>query len=64
MRILTSESKGLYKYRSYMKNALNLAASANLLLGRHCSRPLFVNVFKNNITNSVIHIIVCLPKIE
>ena len=51
-------------YTSDRKNALNLAASAILLLGRHCSYPLFVNVIKNNITSLVIHIIVCLLKTE
>ena len=44
-------------YTSYIKKALNIAAEAKL-----CSRPLFANVIKNNITSSVIHIIVCLLK--
>ena len=64
MRILISELKGSYKYNSYMKNALYLAASAILLLGKHGFLPLFANVFKNNITSSVRHIIVCMLKIE
>ena len=51
-------------YTSDMKNALNLASLTIWSLGRHCSRPLFANVFKNNITSSVIHIIVRLPKTE
>ena len=51
-------------YTSDRKNALNLVTSAILSLGRHCFLPLFVNVIKNNITSSVIHIIVCLFKTE
>ena len=53
-------------YTSYMKNALNLAAEAkaNLLSDRHCFLPLFANVIKNNITSSIIHIIVCMSKTE
>ena len=43
-------------YTSDMRNALNLVASTNL--------SLFANVFKNNITSSVIHIIVRLLKTE
>ena len=62
MRILTSELKDLYKYKSYMKNALNLTTEANWVDIVSC--PLFSNVIKNNITSSVIHIIVCLLKIE
>ena len=46
-------------YKSYMKNALNLALEANIF---YCL--LFANVIKNNITSLVIHIIVCLLKIE
>ena len=51
-------------YKSYMKNALNLASSAKLILSlsKHCFLPLFANVIKNNITSLVIYIIVCLPK--
>ena len=32
--------------------------------GRLCFLPLFANVIKNNITSSVIYIIVCLSKTE
>ena len=49
---------------SYMKNALNLVASAILSLGKHCFLPLFANVNKNNIISLVMHIIVCLLKTE
>ena len=56
-------------YTSDMKNVLNLATeakrsfvSAILSLGKHYFLPLFVNVIKNNITSSVIRIIVCLLK--
>ena len=50
-------------YKSYMKNALYLAAKAKLLsLGKHCFLPLFVNVIKNKITSSKTHIIVCLSE--
>ena len=62
MRILISELKGPYKYNSYMKNALYLAVEAKLSLGKHGFLPLFSNVFKNNITSLVRHIIVCLLK--
>ena len=51
-------------YKSYMKNALYLATSAILSLGKHCFLPLIANVIKNNITRSVIHICVCLVKTE
>ena len=46
-------------YKSYMINVLYLAAEANQSV-----LPLIANVIKNNITSSVIHIIVCLLKIE
>ena len=51
-------------YKSYMKNALYLAASAELILSlsKYCFLPLFANVIKNNKTRLVIYIIVCLPK--
>ena len=48
-------------YTSYMKNVPNLVAEAN---GRHCFLPLIANVIKSNIISSIMHIIVCLPKIE
>ena len=53
-------------YTSDMKNALNLVVEAK----RSCrwadivSCPLFANVFKNNITSPVIHIVVCMLKTE
>ena len=47
-------------YKSYMKNALYIAASVILSLGKHCFLPLFANVNKNKITSSKTHIIVCL----
>ena len=50
-------------YTNDMKNALNLAAKAERR-ANFVSCPLFANVFKNNITSSVIHLIVCLLKIE
>ena len=37
-------------------------ASAILSLSKHCFLPSFANVFKNNITSSVRHIIVSLLK--
>ena len=46
-------------YKSYIKNALYLAAKAKLL-GKHCFLPLFANVIKNKVTSSKTHIIVCL----
>ena len=49
--------------KSYMKTVLHFA-SAILSLGKHGFLPLFANVFKNNITSSVRHIIVCLLKTE
>ena len=49
-------------YTSYMKNVLNIAASAILSLGRHCFLPLIANVIKNNIISSIMNIVVCLPK--
>ena len=55
---------GLYMHISDMQNALSLVTSVILSLGRHCSRPLFSNVFKNNITSSIMHISVCLLKTE
>ena len=51
-------------YKSYMKNALYLAAEEKMPLGKHCSCPLFDNVIKNTITSSETHIIVCLLKTE
>ena len=54
-------------YKSYMKNALYLAASfvlAILSLGKHCFLPLFANVSKNKITSSETHIIVYMLEIE
>ena len=51
-------------YKSYMKNVLFLATEAKLLLGKHCFLPLFATTIKNNITRSVINIIVYLPKTE
>ena len=51
-------------YKSYMKKAMYLAASAILSLGKHCFLPLSANVIKNKITSSKTHIIVCLPKTE
>ena len=50
-------------YKSYMKNDLYLAVEAKRM-GGQCFLPLFANVIKNNITSSVIHIIVCLLKTE
>ena len=53
-------------YTSDIKNALNLPASAKRTY-RYVdivSCPLFVNVIKNNIISSVIHIIICLPNTE
>ena len=47
-------------YKSYMKNALYLAAEAKQTLGKHCFLPLFANVSKNKITSSETHIIICL----
>ena len=49
-------------YKSHMKNVLYFVASAIRLLGKHCFLPLFDNVIKNDRTNSVTHIIVCLLK--
>ena len=43
-------------HKSYMTKALPW--------GKYCFLPLFDNVIKNDITNSVTHIIVCLLKIE
>ena len=51
-------------YTSYMKNVLNFAPEANCRWADIVSYPLFANVIKNNITSSVIHIIVCLLKTE
>ena len=43
-------------HKSYMKNALSW--------GKHCFLPLFDNVIRNDITNSITHIIVCVsPRI-
>ena len=47
-------------YTSCVKNAR--FASSIRSLGKHCFLPLFDNVIKNDITNSVTHIIVCLLK--
>ena len=47
-----------------MKNSMYLAAEAKRTLGKHGFLLLFGNVFKNNITSSVRHIIVCLFKTE
>ena len=49
--------------KSYMKNALYLAASETRTLDKHCFLPLFSNVIKNKITSSETHIIVCLLEI-
>ena len=46
-------------YKSYMINALYLAVEA-----KRSILPFIANVIKNNIISSVIHIIVCLLKIE
>ena len=50
-------------YKNYMKNAMYLAASAILSLGKHCFLPLFANVSKNKITSSETHIIIFLSNI-
>ena len=50
-------------YTSNMKNALNLAPEAKQW-AVFVSCLLFANVIKNNIISSVMHIIICLPKIE
>ena len=56
-------------YKSYMKNALYLITSVKLRfasairsLDKHGFLPSFSNGIKNDITNSVTHIIVCLLK--
>ena len=49
-------------YKSYMKNALYLAASAKRTLSKHCFLPLFANVIMNKITSSETHIIICLSE--
>ena len=51
-------------YTSDMKNALNLTVEAKRILSwaNIVSCPLFSNAIKNNITRSIIHIIVCLLK--
>ena len=57
--------RGLYIYKSYIKKCF-----VPRRLGEAChwanivSCPLFANVIKNNITNLVIPIIVCLLKTE
>ena len=53
-------------YTSCVKNTLYLATSAKQIrsLGKYCFLTLFDNVIKNDITNSVAHIIVCLLKTE
>ena len=49
-------------YKSYIKNALYLAAEAKLSLGKYCFLPSFSNVIKNKITSSKTQIIVCLSE--
>ena len=49
-------------YKSHMKIALYLAASAIVSLGKHYFLPLFANMIKNKKTSSVTHIIVYLLK--
>ena len=51
-------------YKIYMKNALYLATSAFLSLGKHCFLPSFANEINNDITSSETHIIICLLKTE
>ena len=51
-------------YKSHMKNVLYLTSLAIRSLGKHCFLPSFANRIKNDITNSVTHIIVCLLKNE
>ena len=57
--------KKLYK-KCFVPHCLDEAnfASAILSLGKYCFLPSSANVFKNNITSSVRHIIVCLLKTE
>ena len=65
LRLGEPESPKLPVFASSRRRQLHLGELAVMFLFlSFVSGPLFANVIKNNITISVIHIIVCLPKTE